>query len=546
VIGEAAVRPVGDRAFLIGFAPTIDPELSAELRSLAAEAAARPDVAETVPGFCTLLVILRPEADRSAFIRDIPKLLAEPSSTAPPPSRIVEVPVKYGGRWGVDLGEVASRTGLSEAEVLGRHTRRDYLVYMLGFAPGFPYLGILDDRLRLARRASPRIRVPAGTVAIADRLTGVYPQDTPGGWHMIGWTSLRIFDPAAAVPFLLGPGDRVRFVDITSEPVPDDQPEPAIDQGGPSPPSHPVFAVREGGLVATVQDGGRFGYRRFGVPWSGPMDPVSHAAANTLVGNDPRAAAIELTLPAPVLESLEVVVCAVVGPGWRAVVDGHVCEDGIAFKIQRGQTLTVQRSGNAMWAYLAITGGINVPAVLGSRSTYIRGRFGGLSGRGLRAGDLLGVHERGEVRFPGRSEEIIAGRRRQPGTRETDGATVIRIIPGPQEGFFTPEGFNMLISSAYAVTTRIDRTGYRLEGPRITHVGPAEILPEGVVPGAIQVPPDGQPIVLMADGPTTGGYPKIGTVVSADLPRLAQCAPGSRVRFRAVTVAELAHADPIR
>ncbi len=529
----ARLRPVGDRAFLVTFPPDIDPDTSARVRALDRVLAARPDVAETVPGFSTVLVILSGGADRARFIREWSEeretsVTDRSRGDAAADGKSLTVPVVYGGGGGPDLDEVGRRAGLSPQAVIESHLSREYLVYMVGFAPGFPYLGVLPDNLHLPRRATPRTRVPAGSVAIADRLTGVYPRETPGGWHVIGWTPLSFFDARKEPPALCAAGDRVRFVlasghDSILPPAARAAQEPEM-----AAPRRPVLSVREPGLVATAQDPGRFGYRRLGVPWSGPLDPREHALANGRAGNPPDAATLEMTWPAPVFDVLDEVVCALAGPGWQATVDGHPADPGAPLPLRRRQVLGFRREGKALWAYLAVEGGVDVPLVLGSRATLLRGGFGGVEGRALRAGDVLG---RGAV--------ADRPRRLPPSPVLPEDPLMIRLIPGPQEAHFAAEGLHRLLGETYAVTVQIDRAGYRLAGPMIPHAAPAEILPEGVLPGAVQVPGDGQPIVLMADGPTTGGYPKIGTVPAADLGRLAQAGPGTRVRFRAVTVTAL-------
>ncbi len=528
--GRPRLRPVGEGSFLAEFPPQIDPAISSQVRALAAAASARRDVAESVPGVHSLLIVLRAGANRSRFIQEIGDALEAPQA-APPTGRLITVPVTYGTSAGPDLADVARHTGLREEEVIRLHSGSEYLVYMVGFAPGFPYLGVLPAALRLPRRETPRPRVPAGSVAIVDQFAGIYPQETPGGWHVIGRTSLQLFDPAADAPALCQPGDRVRF-----EPGAAATAFAAVTAdaaGDAAVPAHrPVLGVREPGFLATVQDGGRRGYRRLGVPWSGPMDPEHHALANRRVGNPPDEAALEMIWPAPVLTAQSETVCAVSGPGWQILVDGRPADVEGPLALRPGQVLEFRRSKEAVWAYLAVGGGIDVPLVLGSRSTYLRGMFGGLHGRALRAGDLLG-----------RREVAHRPRRLASSASSPEDPLRVRVIPGPQEAHFTEEGFRRLLSEAYTVTPQVDRTGYRLRGPAITHAAPPEILPEGALPGAVQVPGDGQPIVLMADGPTSGGYPKIATVVGADLPRLAQAAPGTRVRFRAVTVADLAREE---
>jgi KipI family sensor histidine kinase inhibitor len=207
--------PLGDSALLIKFGDEIDPKVNRSVHDLAAllGAAPIPGLTGIVPGYASLLVHYDPLQQTHAAVADWASAALDrvESSAARKPRRI-EVPVRYGGEWGPDLEAVAAGRGLSPAEVIHLHSGRAYMVYMMGFTPGFPYMGRLDDALITPRLESPRTRVPAGTVAIAGAQTGIYPIDSPGGWRLIGWTPLRLFDPAGDPPFLFAPGDSVRFL----------------------------------------------------------------------------------------------------------------------------------------------------------------------------------------------------------------------------------------------------------------------------------------------------------------------------------------------
>jgi biotin-dependent carboxylase-like uncharacterized protein len=203
---------------------------------------------------------------------------------------------------------------------------------------------------------------------------------------------------------------------------------------------------------------------------------------------------------------------------------------GVRVRARAGNVLTFGAPRHGCRAYVALAGGVDVPLVMGSRSTDLAGAFGGLAGRALRAGDRLRA---GGV-------EPETGRDHEPAARAVSDVTVLRAIPGPQDHLFTPEALRRFFAAEYRVRPTSDRVGCRLEGPAVSHAGPTEIVSDGMLPGCVQVPPDGQPIVMGADAPTTGGYPKIATVVRADLGRLAQLVPGqARVRFERVTVAEV-------
>jgi biotin-dependent carboxylase-like uncharacterized protein len=339
---------------------------------------------------------------------------------------------------------------------------------------------------------------------------------------------LRLFDPADDPPARIRPGDRVRFVAVESLP----EPEPRRPAAGVASPA--TIEVVEPGLLTTVQDAGRTGRRRFGVGGAGAMDERGLAEANRLAGNPSGTAALECTASGPALRFLAAAHFAVTGADLGAVLHradlgAWPVPPGVRVFARAGNVLAFEGRRHGCRAYVAVTGGIDVPPVLGSRSTDLPGGFGGFEGRSLRAGDHLPV---GPPVTPARREASPLPLPDGPG----DVAT-LRVIPGPQEDLFTVEAMRRFLSVEYRVHATSDRVGCRLEGPPLAHRGPSEVVSDGMLPGCVQVPPDGQPIVMGADSPTTGGYPKIATVISADRPRLAQLLPGqARVRFEAVTV----------
>lgn len=216
------LKPFGDSAILIQLGDEIDPALNARVHALdALLQKAIPGILETVPAYCTLLVHydpLRLTYDEAAnWIKEKLTQLDDATHRA---SRHLEIPVHYGGASGLDLESVATTLALSPRDVIRLHSEREYTVYMMGFTPGFPYMGILDERLTLPRMSTPRTHVPAGSVAIAGSQTGIYPLDSPGGWHILGWTPLKLFDPTSENPFLFAPGDVVKFIPMESDGLP--------------------------------------------------------------------------------------------------------------------------------------------------------------------------------------------------------------------------------------------------------------------------------------------------------------------------------------
>jgi KipI family sensor histidine kinase inhibitor len=517
-------RPVGEAAATLELDTRVDPATNVRVRGI--DEALRldpfPGFRESVPALCSLLVVYDPDQIGFEEVRqDLERRAREPAVSAQP-GRLHSIPVVYDGE---DCDGVASARGLNEEQIAALHASVDYTAYMLGFMPGFAYLGPLPEALDVPRRATPRLRVPAGAVAIAGRLTAVYPAATPGGWNLIGRTSVRLFDPHRDPPCLIQPGDRVRFHPARELRWSAEEPEP--------PPRTPSSVeVIDGGLLTTVQDLGRFGHRRQGVAWGGALDVPALRGANLLVGNGPGAAGLECAVAGPSLRFLAPTRLAIAGADLGAVLHR---EDLGPWAVPWGAAV-VARAGNRLVftgrragcrAYVALQGGIDVPLVLGSRATDLGAGFGGHEGRALRAGDRLALGA-------SRAEPV---RIAPPPLRA--GPPSLRVVLGPQEDHFAPASVARFLSEEYAVTAASDRVGCRLEGAPLAHLRGGEIPSDGLVPGSVQVPPDGRPIVALADGPTTGGYPKVATVIGADLPLLAQVLGGEgRVRFEAVGVEE--------
>ncbi len=291
-----------------------------------------------------------------------------------------------------------------------------------------------------------------------------------------------------------------------------------------------LFKVLAPGLHTTVQDRGRWGFQDIGMPVSGALDRVAFRLANALVGNPDGTPALEILLQGPTLEVVaESARVALVGGGAGLEIGDETPRSvppGESVRLVRGDILRVRPLGDVSCAYLAVEGGIAVPPCLGSASTYVRGRIGGLEGRPLQAGDVLaGARPSVEER----PERALASPF-DPGFGQS-----IRVVLGPQEDYFTAEAVALFLSSDYRVSAQADRMGFRLDGPVLAHAKGFDIVSDAIVSGSVQVPGSGQPIVLLADAQTTGGYPKIATVISTDVPVLARRRPGMAVRFEAVT-----------
>jgi KipI family sensor histidine kinase inhibitor len=525
--------PLGDSAVVVTLAEDAgEEEVLAQVTALAAAIrdAKAAGVHDVVPAFGSVAVFYdlaemgpgpdSPYARICALIGGaMAAIKSRPSGAADRSGeRRVEVPVVYGGETGPDLEEVAAHTGLSAAEVVAQHSGAEYRVQAIGFAPGFPYLSGLPRALATPRRATPRTRVAAGSVGIGGEQTGIYPRATPGGWQIVGRTDLALFDVQRAEPALLRVGDRVTFVPVeptaSRENVATEVPANTVEERA-------GLRIINAGMLTTVQDLGRVGQRAWGVARGGAMDATALRLANLLVGNDEGAAGLEFTLVGPEIEFAADALIAIGGAKfsganpWRPIA------------VQAGQRLSLGAATRGCRGYLAVAGGLGVPEILGSRGTDLRGGFGGWQGRALRAGDV--------VPCTAVNRSVTQRWWLDPRiTPEAGPSPVVRAVAGAHAGEFAANW----TEHEFKIAPQSDRMGLRLQGPALVRTGGRELQSAPVAPGTVQVPPDGQPIVLAADAQTIGGYPRLAHVIDVDLPVLAQLRPGDTVRFQIVPLAE--------
>ena len=471
------------------------------------------------------------------------------TDATPPESsgRTIDVPVIYGGDAGPDLAHVAAFAGCSPETVIERHAARAYRVFMLGFLPGFAYMAPVDETIAAPRRATPRLCVPAGSVGIAGRQTGVYPCDSPGGWQIIGRTAINLFDPGSTPPALLAPGDQVRFVptaaDAGSGPARTETRAAAHPAADVTSLGATRFAtVLRPGLLTTIQDGGRWGYQDLGVPVSGPMDPVAQRLANALLGNARDAATLEATWLGPELRMEQETRVAVTGADLHATLDGADVPLYAPVRCCAGSVLRFGDRRFGARAYVAFDGGIAVPPVLGSRATHVLSGLGGIGGRALTAGDRVPLSdpqadstphrvEPAVARSSAKAESLVAVAAADLQVRPAGGAR-LRVLPGPQAAHFAPSALEVLQGTRYTISPQSDRMGYRLSGgTSMPCATGGDMISEVALVGGVQLPPSGDPILLMADRQTSGGYPQIAVVITADLPRAGQLGSGDWIEF---------------
>jgi len=287
--------------------------------------------------------------------------------------------------------------------------------------------------------------------------------------------------------------------------------------------------IKNPGMFSTIQDLGRYGYTHLGISPAGAADRLSLRIANLLVGNPDNASALEMTLLGATLEFEERRIVAITGTDCGAKVATSPVPLGEAVEVPAGGVLKCGGMKTGARSYLAVQGGFDVPAVMGSTATDVRGRFGGLEGRRLKTGDIL----------PVRDARNLRARRLKPGALDAASRhDRVRVTRGAQQEWFAPQTFELLFSSPYSISDQSDRTGLRLKGEALRPREQSQLLTDGIPLGAMQVPQDGQPIVLFVDQQTTGGYPKIANVIMADMHHVGQLRPHEQVRFQEITIAQ--------
>ena len=523
------ILPVSLRVVLVELAD-LD-ETLALFASLEAQPLAA--VEEIVPAARTLLVRFWPGTppDMAAFAADL--RARDISAKAAPSERLVEIPTLYDGE---DLDDVARLTGLAPEAVIARHAASEFTVAFTGFAPGFGYLVGGDPALHVARRQSPRTRIPAGTVALAGPFAGVYPQEGPGGWQLIGTTPLKMFDLARDPSTLFQPGTRVRFTRLTDRAAFDAiaarEAARAQTVAAPALPGGTRLLVTAAPMPPLFQDDGRPGQAAQGVSASGALDRAALHAANRMVGNDPGEPALEIVGGGFAVTAEGSAVVAIAGTD--AVLEirdaagrRQIAEAYRPVSLEPGDRVTLQAPRRGLRTYVAVRGGFAVEPVLGSASVDSLARLGPPA---VGVGDRLAVNARPPRRPVGAPEVPPAD---LPAPDET---VVLDVVMGPRTEWFTDAGIETLTAEAWTVTPLSNRVGLRIEGavPLERRDPKAELPSEGTANGAIQVPHNGQPVLFLADHPLTGGYPVIATLAEHHLDRAGQIPVGARIRFNVI------------
>ncbi|MFB9122557.1 5-oxoprolinase/urea amidolyase family protein [Paraburkholderia dipogonis] len=513
------ILPSGSESLLIEVA-----DLDAALAFLDRLIADRPDgVTDVVPGASTVLIKFNPVLTNELALRAFVTSL-DFGSRQDRAGNNFDIPVAYEGE---DLDEVAESLGWTVDEVIRRHTDATYTVAFTGFAPGFAYMTCEDQSLDVPRRKSPRVRIPAGSVALAGRFSGVYPSDSPGGWQLIGLTSVRMWDLQRERAALLAPGDTVRFRDARKGPV--IPVTHAMPERRAAEQREVAFHVTRADRPPLFQDAGRLGRADQGVSESGALDLSALRDANACVGNAEDAAAIEVSYGGFAIKAEIPATVAITGAPCALTIrtlagKSHQAPFAQPFALDAGDELSLSMPTQGVRSYIALRGGFQLNTVLGSASFDTLAKIGPSP---ITQGDILSP-----ARRPTSSVRLD-----RPAPVPLPGASDIVTLDvqlGPRTDWFSAAGLGAFLDQLWTVTAESSRVGMRLSAPTpLERCNQAELLSEGTSIGAIQVPHNGQPVLFLADHPLTGGYPVIAVVSKHHLNLLGQIPIGARIRFNA-------------
>lgn len=515
------VRTASNRALLL----EADEQDAARGLLVALKDAQLAGVTELVPGARTILVHFDPSLISAATLqRQLQSI--RPAELQCGHAEPVIIPVRYDGE---DLREAAALLAVTVDELVARHQRARWSVAFAGFAPGFGYLVGDDPLFDVVRRASPRTRIPAGSVALAGRFSGVYPRESPGGWQLIGRTDAALWDATRTPPALLQPGTPVRFeaVERALNFAAAKHTSCAIDPLKRV--SGPHIEVVNPGLQLVVQDFGRPGMASQGVSSSGAADRGAMRAANRSVGNHPGSAVLESTGGGATLVFHADTVVAVTGALVSIRRGGREVSANRPFAVEPGDEVQIGQVRRGLRVTIAVRGGVTPDAELGSRAT---DTLSGLGPAPLQAGHFVPIGDRSSGPYAVEASQAC-GLPKPGETVELD------IVLGPRDDWFTESAVSTLTGAEWEVTPQSDRVGIRLSGPPLKRSRGGELESEGIATGAIQVPNDGQPLIFLSDHPLTGGYPVIASVHERHLDLAGQLPPGVRLRFRVVASTSL-------
>jgi KipI family sensor histidine kinase inhibitor len=552
VLGEIRILDLGDAALMVDFRGQIDPlsrihQLCALLFSEAPEW-----LMDLIPGIDTLLISLyfkdtqyaRTRAEVRALLGDFLSIIEKDKKATLAKDTVHRVRVCYDPEIAPDLIASAEKCKLPLREFIKRHKYSDTRVDILGFMPGFAYCSGLDPSLKLPRLESPRTAVPKGSVAIAELQTGIYPKPTPGGWNVIGRTPDILFDPRSARPSLLTPGDRLEFIEIDigefkklSAEAEAKTAQRKTSHGS----SDQSVEVINPGLLTTIQGLPRYGFAHLALSAGGPVDIESARLANALLGNPADAAGLEITGVGPKLLFHVDTWVAWVGAPCSGVIDGKSFRGNRPVRIRKGQTLSFGAMAQGYRVFLAISGGIESEFILGGRGSHLSADIGD---KVIQKGDILYLSQAHLAQEKPLFKKLNIAASDYPkwsiASPANTGKSVqlIKAVPSIHFNLLSLEEQSLLSKTVWTVSSQSNRMGMRIDSNFKISKPIAGIASQGIWFGTIQLPPSGQPIIMLAEHQTTGGYPRLLETISSERSTLAQLRPGSKIQFVPITLEE--------
>jgi antagonist of KipI len=549
--------PLSENALLLSFGNTIDDEIHEHMMKAWYSLQEKPftGMIETVPAYNSLAVYYNPShlkktADDNSIHEVVVKLIKEllnvvSTSRIKHHQKIIEIPVCYAEEFGIDLRELSESLQLSKEDIIHLHSKDLYKVFMMGFTPGFAYMGKLNEQLFTSRKSQPRLHVPPGSVAIAGNQTGIYPLQTPGGWNIIGRTPSQLFNKQKQNPFLLKTGDSVTFIPVTKEEFestfrltsPTDRIQ--FDKNQQTGKPDGIINIQQCGFLTTIQDTGRTGFLQYGVSKGGAMDVYSSQLANALVGNNLSEAVIEITQSPHRFQFASDTIVVFTGGGLQPVINQQPIPFHQAVLIHQHCTVEMKQQISGFRLYMAVAGGLHAETFANSSSTDLLTKTGGYNGRCLQKGDQLILKNKLSAAQKKLFIVLQKGATIKLNHKVKDSHTdIIRATEGVEWNFLSNSSKQIISSSHFTISMQSNRMGYRLQGELLQTVQPCEIISSAVTQGTVQLTPSGEMIILMADAQTVGGYPRIMQVCATDLSLLAQKKPGDQIQFQFISLQE--------
>ena len=500
-------------------------------------------VQDNISAYTSLLVELA-EPIESATLKTIAQLLSNIHLCQPDQSslNVLVLPVFYDESVGQDLSYIASQKGMTVQDVIQCHLNTSYQVYALGFSPGFAFMGEVSERLRLPRRSTPRQCVPKGAVAIAENQTAIYPNESPGGWHIIGRCPTTLFNTNCKPASIFSVGQTVQFKAINqaefhvlqqkADRDKSTEIDKVLERGN-------IKIIKAGGL-AIVVDQGRVSAQQQGLTESGPMDAHAFYWANYLLANSPNSPMLEVSMGGLSLRVECDTVFALTGADLNAEIEGldgtrQSISPWMSYRLFKDEILHIKFfKHKGLRSYIAFKGGLifSHQPIFNSYSTVVRENLGGHKNNGsaLQAGDTLNIHSTSSIELCQVSYLTATPYRLRTVINNHDRLT-LKVVLAYQADLFTDDAISCFLNQDYQVSQLIDRMAYRLIASEKIAVPEGTINSEGTVVGSVQITPDGEPIVLMRDRQTIGGYPKIAVLDAKSINLLSQASPKQAVRF---------------